>query len=155
MAALNWLPPDVYPRASERVPQTITLVERLLDAGHAYHGDGHVYLDLSTFPRFGEVSHLPAANWLAVANERGNWPDLPGKRDPLDPVLWQPSAPDEPAWESPFGPGRPGWHIECSAMSTAELGPSFTIHGGGADLGFPHHDVELVQDTCNQQPGKP
>jgi L-cysteine:1D-myo-inositol 2-amino-2-deoxy-alpha-D-glucopyranoside ligase len=145
MADLNWLPPDVYAAASDHVPQAISLVERLLAAGLAYQADGHVYLAVRQDPNFGEVSHLPPAEWLAVANERGNLPDLPGKRDPLDPVLWQPSLADEPAWEAPFGPGRPGWHIECSAMGTAYLGPSFTIHGGGADLAFPHHEVERVQ----------
>ena len=82
---------------------------------------------------------------LPIANERGNVPDLPGKRHPLDFVLWQPSAPDEPSWESPWGPGRPGWHIECSAMSSAYLGTRFEIHGGGADLAFPHHESEIAQ----------
>ena len=145
MADLNWLPPDVYAAASDHVPQAIALVERLLAADLAYRADGHVYLAVRRDPQFGEVSHLPPAEWLAMANERGNLPNLPGKRDSLDPVLWQPSLADEPSWDAPFGRGRPGWHIECSAMSTAYLGPSFTIHGGGADLAFPHHEVERVQ----------
>jgi L-cysteine:1D-myo-inositol 2-amino-2-deoxy-alpha-D-glucopyranoside ligase len=82
---------------------------------------------------------------LKLANERGNRPDMPGKRDPLDPVLWQRSTPDEPAWPSPWGEGRPGWHIECSAMSVTHLGPQFEIHGGGRDLAFPHHEAERLQ----------
>jgi len=94
---------------------------------------------------FGSLAHVPAADRLGLANERGNDPDLPGKRDPLDPVLWQPSLPDEPAWPSPWGDGRPGWHIECSAMSVTHLGPRFEIHGGGRDLAFPHHETERTQ----------
>ena len=91
------------------------------------------------------MSHVPREEMLAIANERGNVPDMPGKRDPLDFVLWQRSLPDEPSWESPWGPGRPGWHIECSAMSMTYLGNRFEIHGGGADLAFPHHEAERAQ----------
>ena len=145
MAALNWLPPDVYPRATQHIPQMQAMIARLLERGHAYRGDGHVYFDLASWPAYGELSRLPRDAMLPIANERGNVPDLPGKRDPLDFVLWQPSAPDEPSWESPWGPGRPGWHIECSAMSSAYLGTRFEIHGGGADLAFPHHESEIAQ----------
>lgn len=145
MAALNWLPPDVYARATEHVPQMVAMVERLVDAGLAYAGDGHVYLAADASHDWGALSHVPARDQLGLANERGNHPDLPGKRDPLDPVLWQPSAPDEPSWPSPWGPGRPGWHIECSAMSVTHLGPTFEIHGGGRDLAFPHHEAERLQ----------
>jgi L-cysteine:1D-myo-inositol 2-amino-2-deoxy-alpha-D-glucopyranoside ligase len=144
MAALNWLPPDVYARATEHVPQMVAMVESLLAAGMAYPGDGHVYLS-AVHPAWGALSHVPRRLQLALANERGNRPDLPGKRDPMDPVLWQRSLPDEPAWPSPWGDGRPGWHIECSAMSVTHLGPQFEIHGGGRDLAFPHHEAERLQ----------
>jgi L-cysteine:1D-myo-inositol 2-amino-2-deoxy-alpha-D-glucopyranoside ligase len=145
MAALNWLPPDHYPRATEHIPQMQDLIARLLERGHAYATDGHVYFDIGSWPSYGELSGLPRNAMLPVANERGNVPDMPGKRDPLDFVLWQPSAPDEPRWESPWGPGRPGWHIECSAMSIAYLGTRFEVHGGGGDLVFPHHESEIAQ----------
>ncbi len=145
MAALNWLPPDHYPRATEHIPQMVAMIGRLLDAGLAYAAEGNVYFHVDAWPRYGEVSHLARDAMLPVANDRGNVPDMPGKRDPLDFVLWQRSLPDEPAWESPWGPGRPGWHIECSAMATEYLGARFEIHGGGADLAFPHHESELAQ----------
>ena len=145
MAALNWLPPDRYPRATEHIDEMQTLIGALLDRGHAYQAGGHVYFSIDSDPHYGELSHLPREAMLPIANERGNVPDLPGKRDPLDFVLWQPSAPDEPAWPSPWGAGRPGWHIECSAMSMTYLGEQFEIHGGGADLIFPHHESEIAQ----------
>ncbi|HEX6139869.1 MAG TPA: cysteine--tRNA ligase [Candidatus Limnocylindria bacterium] len=145
MAALNWLPPDHFPRATQHIGQMQALIASLLERGHAYQAAGHVYFDVSSWPTYGELSGLPREAMLPIANERGNVPDMPGKRDPLDFVLWQPSAPDEPAWESPWGAGRPGWHIECSAMSTAYLGNRFAIHGGGADLAFPHHESEIAQ----------
>jgi L-cysteine:1D-myo-inositol 2-amino-2-deoxy-alpha-D-glucopyranoside ligase len=104
-----------------------------------------VYFSVAADPRFGEVSHVPRDEMLPIANERGNVPDMPGKRDPLDFVLWQRSLSDEPSWESPWGDGRPGWHIECSAMSMTYLGNRFEIHGGGADLAFPHHEAERAQ----------
>ena len=145
MAALNWLPPDVYPRATEHIPQMLKLIRQLVERGHAYAAEGHVYFSVSLFERYGELSKLSREAMLPIANERGNVPDMPGKRDPLDFVLWQPSAPDEPAWESAWGPGRPGWHIECSAMAMAYLGTQFEIHGGGGDLIFPHHESERAQ----------
>ncbi len=145
MAALNWLPPDVHARATEHIPDMVVMIEKLLAAGMAYLGDGHVYLSVADDPAWGALSHVPRRQQLALANERGNRADLPGKRDPLDPNLWQRSLPDEPAWPSPWGDGRPGWHIECSAMSTAHLGPQFEIHGGGRDLAFPHHEAERIQ----------
>jgi len=145
MAALNWLPPDHLTRATQHIPQMQELIGRLLANGNAYVADGHVYYSVASRPQFGELSHLPREAMLPIANERGNVPDMPGKRDPLDFVLWQPSAPDEPSWSSPWGPGRPGWHIECSAMGMAYLGAQFEIHGGGQDLIFPHHEAEIAQ----------
>ncbi len=145
MAALNWLPPDHYPRATQHIPQMQELIGALLANGLAYAADGNVYFSVDADPRYGEVSHLPREEMLPIANERGNVPDMPGKRQPLDFVLWQRSAPDEPSWEAPWGAGRPGWHIECSAMSMAYLGTQFEIHGGGGDLIFPHHESERAQ----------
>jgi L-cysteine:1D-myo-inositol 2-amino-2-deoxy-alpha-D-glucopyranoside ligase len=145
MAALNWLPPDHYPRATQHIPQMQALIERLVAGGLAYVAEGRVYFAIDADPRYGEVSHLAREEMLPVANERGNVPQMPGKRDPLDFVLWQPSLADEPSWDSPWGPGRPGWHVECSAMSMAYLGNRFEIHGGGADLQFPHHESERAQ----------
>jgi L-cysteine:1D-myo-inositol 2-amino-2-deoxy-alpha-D-glucopyranoside ligase len=145
MAALNWLAPDHYPRATQHISQMQQLIGLLLERGHAYQVGGYVYFDLASWPQYGELSRLDHAAMLPIANERGNLPDLPGKHDPLDFVLWQPSAADEPAWPSPWGAGRPGWHIECSAMSTTYLGSRFEIHGGGADLIFPHHESEIAQ----------
>jgi L-cysteine:1D-myo-inositol 2-amino-2-deoxy-alpha-D-glucopyranoside ligase len=145
MAALNWLPPDHFPRATEHIPAMLTMIGRLVDAGIAYPAAGHVYFSIDAWPRYGELSHLGRDEMLPIANERGNDPERPGKRDPLDFVLWQPSLLDEPAWPSDWGAGRPGWHIECSAMATAYLGERFEIHGGGGDLVFPHHESELAQ----------
>jgi len=145
MAALNWLPPDHFPRATEHVPQMVAMIERLVANGLAYPAEGNVYFSVAADPRYGELSKLPREEMLPLANERGNVPDMPSKRDPLDFVLWQRSLPDEPTWQSPWGPGRPGWHIECSAMAVAYLGTRFEIHGGGGDLLFPHHESELAQ----------
>ena len=145
MAALNWLPPDHYPRATEHIPQMLGLIGKLVANGLAYAAEGNVYFSVAAGPAYGQLSRLSREEMLPIANERGNVPDMPGKRDPLDFVLWQRSLADEPAWESPFGAGRPGWHIECSAMSMAYLGTRFEIHGGGADLIFPHHESELAQ----------
>jgi L-cysteine:1D-myo-inositol 2-amino-2-deoxy-alpha-D-glucopyranoside ligase len=148
MAALNWLPPDHFPRATQHIPQMLEMIERLVANGHAYATDGHVYFSVASWPTYGELSKLSRDEMLPLALERGSRPEMPGRRDPLDFVLWQPSLPDEPAWESPWGPGRPGWHIECSAMSTAYLGNHFEIHGGGADLAFPHHESEIAQSEA-------
>jgi L-cysteine:1D-myo-inositol 2-amino-2-deoxy-alpha-D-glucopyranoside ligase len=145
MAALNWLPPDDYPRATQHIPHMVALVERLLANGLAYAAEGNVYFSIDADASYGELSHLARSEMLPIANERGNVPDMPGKRNPLDFVLWQRSLPDEPAWQAPWGAGRPGWHIECSAMSMAYLGTRFEIHGGGGDLLFPHHESERAQ----------
>ena len=145
MASLNWLPPDHFPRATQHIPHMLSLIERLVAKRLAYAAEGNVYFSVSADPSYGQLSKLTRDAMLPIANERGNVPGMEGKRDPLDFVLWQRSLPDEPAWESPWGPGRPGWHIECSAMSMAYLGTRFEIHGGGADLLFPHHESELAQ----------
>jgi L-cysteine:1D-myo-inositol 2-amino-2-deoxy-alpha-D-glucopyranoside ligase len=120
----------------------------VLDRGHAYQAAGGVYFSVASFERFGQVSHLPREEMLRLAAERGGNPDDPAKRDPLDFVLWQPSAPDEPSWPSMWGPGRPGWHIECSALALRELGTTVDIHGGGSDLIFPHHESEAAQSEA-------
>ncbi|MDQ2935805.1 MAG: cysteine--tRNA ligase, partial [Chloroflexota bacterium] len=148
MASLNWLPPHVIPRATQHIPEVLALIARLMERGYAYAAEGHVYFSIDSWPSYGEVSRIPREAMLPIANERGNVPQMPGKRDPLDFVVWQRSAPDEPSWDSPWGPGRPGWHIECSAMSMRYLGNRFEIHGGGADLIFPHHESELAQSEA-------
>jgi L-cysteine:1D-myo-inositol 2-amino-2-deoxy-alpha-D-glucopyranoside ligase len=147
MEALGMRPPIAEPRATEAVPQIIELVSRLLEAGHAYRADGSVFFDISTFPAYGALSHLNPEEMVAIARERGGRPDDPAKRHPLDFTLWQRSADDEPAWDAPFGPGRPGWHIECSAMVLAAHGDTLDLHGGGTDLIFPHHESEIAQST--------
>lgn len=145
MQQLNVRPPDYFPRATSVIPEIIETVAELIEAGVAYEAHGSVYYDVQAWPEFGKLSHLPRESMLPLANERGNFPDDPNKRYPLDFVLWQAQAPGEPAWDSPWGPGRPGWHIECSTMSTKYLGKIVDIHGGGADLCFPHHESEIAQ----------
>src|SRR5690349_18794688 len=145
MRQLNALPFDHFLRATETVPLMVSMIETLVDEGHAYVANGSVYFSVSSDPEFGKLSRIPRGEMLAVANERGNNPDDPNKQDPIDFVLWQAAKPGEPTWDSPWGPGRPGWHIECSAMSIKYLGETFDIHGGGLDLMFPHHENELAQ----------
>ncbi len=145
MAALGVLAPHAEPRATSAIPDILGFIGMVLESGHAYRAGGGVYFDASSFERFGQVSHLPRTEMLALAAERGGNPDDPAKRDPLDFVLWQPSLPDEPAWDSLWGKGRPGWHIECSALALRELGETIDLHGGGTDLIFPHHECEAAQ----------
>lgn len=145
MENLNWVAPDHYVRATDHVPEMLDIIEKLITGGFAYERDGNVYFSVDSDPEFGKLSHIPRAEMLPIANERGNTPDDPLKKDPLDFVLWQKSAEGEPAWDSPYGPGRPGWHVECSAMASRYLGPSIDIHGGGYDLVFPHHECEIAQ----------
>ena len=145
MRDLNWLEPDHYVRATDHIPEMLEIIQALIDKGHAYESGGNVYFSVSSDPEFGKLSHIPRDQMLPIANERGNTPDDPNKRDPLDFVLWQQSLDDEPSWDSPYGPGRPGWHVECSAMASRYLGHSIDIHGGGADLIFPHHECEVAQ----------
>lgn len=149
MATLNVRRPDVYARATDQIPQIIEIVQALLARGYAYESEGCVYYAVRKDAEFGEMARAIGLNdyqsMLAIANERGNFPDDPRKRDPLDFVLWQAQAPGEPAWPSPWGPGRPGWHIECSSMVIHYLGEQIDIHGGGFDLAFPHHTCEIAQ----------
>jgi cysteinyl-tRNA synthetase len=144
MAALGALPPDIEPRATAHIADMITLIERLIASGHAYAAEGHVLFAVSSFAAYGRLSgrspdELQAGARIDVA---------PYKRDPGDFVLWKPSTADLPGWDSPWGRGRPGWHIECSAMSWRYLGETFDIHGGGTDLIFPHHENEMAQSLC-------
>ncbi len=141
-AALGVLSPDLEPRATEHLPGIIAMIERLIERGHAYVADnGDVYYDVRSFPEYGKLSGKSIDDLEAGARvEPGE-----AKRDPLDFALWKAAKPGEPAWDSPWGSGRPGWHIECSAMSTQALGDTFDIHGGGADLTFPHHENEIAQ----------
>src|ERR1700678_4316150 len=148
MRTLGLLPCVAEPRATSAIPDILGFIGMVLESGHAYQAEGGVFFDVSSFDRFGQVSHLDRSTMLDLARERGGNPDDPRKRDPLDFVLWQPSAPDEPAWESLWGPGRPGWHIECSALSMRELGETIDLHGGGTDLIFPHHECEAAQSEA-------
>ena len=145
MISLNVRPPDEYPRATDVIEQIIAMVQDLLERGVAYEAAGNVYFNLETWPEYGKLSRIPRQEMLPVANERGNKPDDPYKKSPLDFVLWQAQAAGEPSWESPWGPGRPGWHIECSVMSTCLLDKTVDIHMGGEDLIFPHHESEIAQ----------
>lgn len=149
MDALNVRRPDVYARATEEIPTMIEVIAVLLARGYAYESEGNVYFSVKQDPEFSVMPHALGLNsydaMLKIANERGNFPDDPHKKDPLDFVLWQAQAPGEPAWPSPWGPGRPGWHIECSAMAIRYLGRQLDIHGGGEDLAFPHHTCEIAQ----------
>jgi L-cysteine:1D-myo-inositol 2-amino-2-deoxy-alpha-D-glucopyranoside ligase len=145
MKALNVVPPDVFVRATETVEEIVEAVQSLIEAGVAYEAGGSVYFHIDDWPEYGKLSRIPRDEMLPIANERGNIPDDENKKDPLDFVLWQAQAPDEPAWDSPWGPGRPGWHIECSTMSSQYLGDTIDFHGGGADLIFPHHESEIAQ----------
>ncbi|WP_025902196.1 cysteine--tRNA ligase [Tatumella sp. UCD-D_suzukii] len=144
-AALNILPPDVEPRATRHIPEIIGLVEKLLQRGHAYvAGNGDVMFDVMSDSHYGELSRQDLQQLQAGA--RVEVADV--KKNPMDFVLWKMSKADEPGWASPWGQGRPGWHIECSAMNCKQLGEHFDIHGGGSDLMFPHHENEIAQSTC-------
>ena len=147
MEALNALPVET-PRASSAIPDIRGCIAMVLDRGYAYEAGGSVYFDVSKFESFGSISHYSEAEMLTLAAERGGHVDDPNKRSPLDFVLWHPSAPDEPSWDTMWGPGRPGWHIECSALVLRELGTTIDLHGGGADLIFPHHECERAQSEA-------
>jgi cysteinyl-tRNA synthetase len=144
MAALGNLLPDFEPRATEFIPQMIALIERLIAADHAYVADGHALFRVASYGNYGALSRRSRVDMIAGARVE----IAPYKENPGDFVLWKPSAADQPGWDSPWGRGRPGWHIECSAMSENSLGETFDIHGGGLDLIFPHHENEIAQSVC-------
>lgn len=144
VAELNILPPDIEPRATHHIGEMLAMITRLVDSGHAYEAHGHVLFAVRDFADYGALSGRSLDDMRAGARVEV----APFKRDPGDFVLWKPSTPDQPGWDSPFGRGRPGWHIECSAMSHRYLGDSFDIHGGGDDLMFPHHENERAQSLC-------
>jgi L-cysteine:1D-myo-inositol 2-amino-2-deoxy-alpha-D-glucopyranoside ligase len=148
MEALNALPVASTPRASSAIPDIRGFIGMVLDRGFAYQAAGAVYFDVTKFDSFGSVSNYDEATMLELARQRGGDVDNAAKRHPLDFVLWQPSAPDEPSWDTLWGPGRPGWHIECSALALRELGTTIDLHGGGADLIFPHHECERAQSEA-------
>ena len=144
MAALRVLPPDAYVGVVESIPLVVEMVSELVDRGAAYQVEGDVYFSVAAAPDFGSVAHLDPATMLALSAERGGDPGRPGKKDPLDPLLWRAHRPGEPSWPSPFGPGRPGWHIECAAIARHHLGATIDIQGGGSDLVFPHHECSAA-----------
>jgi L-cysteine:1D-myo-inositol 2-amino-2-deoxy-alpha-D-glucopyranoside ligase len=148
METLGMIPSFSEPRATSAIADIRGFIGMVLDEGYAYQADGAVYFEVAQFPRFGEISGYSREQMLQFAAERGGNVDDANKRDPLDFVLWQPSEPDEPSWESLWGPGRPGWHIECSALCLRELGETIDLHGGGEDLIFPHHECEAAQSEA-------
>ncbi len=148
MRTLGMLPSWSEPRATSAIADIRGFIGMVLDNDHAYQSGGAVYFDVNSWARFGSISGFDRETMLALAAERGGNPDDPNKRDPLDFVLWQPSAPGEPSWDSLWGPGRPGWHIECSALALRELGTTIDLHGGGSDLIFPHHECEAAQSSA-------
>jgi cysteinyl-tRNA synthetase len=144
MAALGVQAPDIEPHATAHIPQIIAMIERLIGSGHAYAAEGHVLFAVDSYRDYGQLSRRSLDEMIAGARV-----DVaPYKKHPGDFVLWKPSTPDLPGWDSPWGVGRPGWHIECSAMSAAHLGETIDIHAGGVDLQFPHHENEIAQSTC-------
>ncbi|MDB2513903.1 cysteine--tRNA ligase [Alphaproteobacteria bacterium] len=143
-AALGAAPPDVEPRATHHIDQMIAMISLLIDKGHAYAADGHVLFQVSTMPHYGALSKRSMEDMIAGARVEV----APYKRAPEDFILWKPSTTSQPGWDSPWGRGRPGWHIECSAMARAYLGEVFDIHAGGLDLIFPHHENEIAQSCC-------
>jgi L-cysteine:1D-myo-inositol 2-amino-2-deoxy-alpha-D-glucopyranoside ligase len=148
MIALNALPVASTPRASSAIPDIRGFIGMVLDRDYAYLSGGSVYFDVSKFPTFGAISGLTEGEMIEIARERGGRVDDPNKHHPLDFVLWQPSEHDEPSWDTMWGPGRPGWHIECSALALRELGTTIDLHGGGTDLIFPHHECERAQSEA-------
>ncbi|HEX7034660.1 MAG TPA: cysteine--tRNA ligase [Pseudomonadales bacterium] len=142
--ALGVLPPTVEPRATEHIAEIVAMIERLIERGHAYESSGHVLFHVPSDPDYGSLAHRSLEDMIDGARVEV----APYKRDPKDFVLWKPSTPDLPGWDSPWGRGRPGWHIECSAMIRRHLGETIDIHGGGSDLTFPHHENEAAQSRC-------
>jgi cysteinyl-tRNA synthetase len=150
MAALGVVPQQLQPKATEHIPQIVAMIERLIDSGHAYAAEGHVLFSVGSYAEYGKLSRRDPDDMLAGARVEV----APYKRDAGDFVLWKPSTDDLPGWDSPWGRGRPGWHIECSAMAEAHLGDTIDIHAGGVDLQFPHHENEVAQSECAHG-GKP
>ncbi len=149
MAALGALEPDIEPRATDHIQEMIDMSVDLIKKGHAYEAEGHVLFSVSSMADYGELSRRNREDMIAGARVEV----APYKKDPADFVLWKPSSDEQPGWDSPWGKGRPGWHIECSAMSRVHLGETFDLHGGGLDLTFPHHENELAQSKCcNEKP---
>jgi L-cysteine:1D-myo-inositol 2-amino-2-deoxy-alpha-D-glucopyranoside ligase len=148
MVALNVVKCWSEPRATSAIADIRGFIGMVLDRGHAYESGGAVYFSVGSFDGFGQVSHFSRDEMIELARQHGGNPDDPNKRDPLDFVLWQPSAEGEPAWESLWGAGRPGWHIECSALALRELDTTIDLHGGGSDLIFPHHECEAAQSEA-------
>ncbi len=148
MLDLGLLPVDASPRATTRVHRMVQWILRLVECGAAYDNEGWVYFDVDRFPEYGSLSRLDTTAMLELSRQRGADPDDPRKRNPLDFVLWQPSAAGEPSWPSPWSMGRPGWHIECTVLSATELTLPMDLHGGGDDLIYPHHECELAQSVA-------
>jgi cysteinyl-tRNA synthetase len=144
LASLNVIAPDIQPRATDHIAEMIQICEQLITRGHAYSAEGHVLFHVPSFEQYGALSGRSRDDQIAGARVE----IAPFKRDPADFVMWKPSSPDQVGWDSPWGRGRPGWHIECSAMAEKHLGLPFDIHGGGADLKFPHHENEIAQSCC-------
>jgi len=144
MGALGNLEPDFAPRATQYIPEMIEMIQELINSGHAYEAEGHVLFDVRSYENYGSLSGRSVDDMIAGARVEV----APYKRDAMDFVLWKPSSDDLPGWDSPWGRGRPGWHIECSAMTKALFGEKFDIHGGGLDLAFPHHENEKAQSCC-------
>lgn len=145
MKNLNYLPPTFYVKATESIDEMIKIIKTLIERELAYEKDGNVYFKVSKFQKYGELSKISEALMIRFLKERGGNPNDPLKKGPLDFLLWQSAKPDEPSWDSPWSKGRPGWHIECTAMIKKYLGEQIDIHGGGTDLKFPHHDSEIAQ----------
>jgi L-cysteine:1D-myo-inositol 2-amino-2-deoxy-alpha-D-glucopyranoside ligase len=145
MAALRVIAPNEYIGAVEAIPDIVHSIIELRDRGAAYDVDGDVYFSVGSAGHFGDVSHLPVAEMIRLSGERGGDPDRPGKKDPLDCLLWQAARPGEPSWDSELGPGRPGWHVECAAIVLRHLGESIDVQGGGDDLIFPHHELGAAE----------
>jgi L-cysteine:1D-myo-inositol 2-amino-2-deoxy-alpha-D-glucopyranoside ligase len=146
--ALNVEPPVKYPRATEEIPLMVEMIDALIARGHAYEASGSVYFRVASDPSYGCLSRLSPDEMAVQLTETGDPADDPLKESPLDFLLWQAAKPGEPTWPSPWGPGRPGWHIECSAMAIRYLGETLDIHGGGGDLVYPHHESEIAQSEC-------
>jgi len=144
MAALRVLPPAEYIGAVESIPLVLDMIAALFGAGAAYTLDGDVYFTADSADRLGDICHLDRAAMVLMSRENGGDPDREGKKNPLDALMWRAERPDEPSWPSPYGPGRPGWHIECAAIAAKFLGTTIDVQGGGADLAFPHHELSAA-----------